>query len=333
MTAKPSPARIKRWIARSVERERTKRETARIRQALKDVRERRRRLITQARAQCKTLKERTRARVKDLRAKERERVNREVARMRQEARNRCAARIATIRAGSGKAAQKQRDIRRERAQQARELAAAKQREQVDRSRITAAERRAESDDAVRQNLPPHLIPIFNQMARHIKGKPGGKMTRTEEFLHWAEENPEMVESAAIERAERETAKLIREQKKALREEQRARRMKAATLRKVERDEAAAQLGRIKPKPPRKVRLGMREAGALAIAHEAWKDRKGWADFDDPTEKRAVLALRNKGLVEVRDITARGREGQILSRTRQAQMTAAGLDVVAGAVPF
>jgi hypothetical protein len=268
--------------------------------------------------------------VKAYRAEERERINREAKRMRQESTNRCKARIATIRAGSAKAAEKQREIRRERAQQKRELAAAKERERIDRGRLTAAERRAESDDEVRHNLPPHLVPIFNKVRSQIKGVPG-RITRTEAFLHWAEENPDIVQEAQIERAERETVKLIREQKKAQREEQRARRLKAATLRSAERAEVARMQG--KPKPPKKVRLGMREAGALAIAHEAWKDRKGWADFDDPTEKRAVWALRNKGLVEVRDITSRGREGQILARTRQAQMTPAGLDVLAEAVPF
>ena len=235
MTAKPDSARIKRWLARSVERERTKRETARIRAALKAVRERKRTLVRQAREQCKRLKQRTRERVKAYRTQERERINREAKRMRQESTNRCKARIATIRAGSAKASEKQREIRRERAQQKRELAAAKQRERIDRARLTAAERRAESDDEVRHNLPAHLVPIFNKVRREIKGVPG-RITRTEAFLHWAEENPDVVQEAEIERAERETAKLIREQKKAQREEQRARRLKAARLRKVERAE-------------------------------------------------------------------------------------------------
>ena len=94
----------------------------------------------------------------------------------------------------------------------------------------------------------------------------------------------------------------------------------------------------KPKPPKKVRLGMREGGALAIAEQAWIARKGWADFDDAREKRAIRALHDKGLVTTREITARGRRGEVLRRTLQAQITPAGLLAVGHspeleAVPF
>lgn len=51
----------------------------------------------------------------------------------------------------------------------------------------AAELRAESDDAVRANLPPDLVPVFDRVRRSIKGTP--RMTRTERFLEWAAEHP------------------------------------------------------------------------------------------------------------------------------------------------
>lgn len=48
------------------------------------------------------------------------------------------------------------------------------------------ERREESDDAVRANIPRHLLPYFERVKRGIKGSP--RMSRTEEFLHLVHEN-------------------------------------------------------------------------------------------------------------------------------------------------
>jgi hypothetical protein len=304
--AKQSPAQVKKWLAHSVERDRTRRELRRIKEALAAVRARRRETIRASRAQCKRLKERTRARVKEYRAAERARVNREVARMRQEARNRCAARIATIRASTAKQEEKARQTLRERKQERRELAAAKEREKIDRARVTAAEKLMESDDAVRQNLEPHLIPIFNRMRREFPGS--AKMSRTEQFLHWAYENPEIVQAAEMARADREVRELIREQAKA---------------------ERAAARARAKKAPPA-VRVGPRERSALAIAHNAWKDRKGWAEFDDTKEKTAIKGLAKKGLAKVRKT---GRRVKGYGETLEGQITPLGLDLVAGPVPF
>lgn len=50
----------------------------------------------------------------------------------------------------------------------------------------ARERREESDDAVRANIPRHLLPYFERVKRGIKGSP--RMSRTEEFLHLVHEN-------------------------------------------------------------------------------------------------------------------------------------------------
>jgi hypothetical protein len=78
------------------------------------------------------------------------------------------------------------------------------------ARTTAAERRQESDDEVRQNIDLELVALFNQVRRSIKGSP--YQSRTEAFLQWAEENPGAVMRAQEELAERELRKLLREQR-------------------------------------------------------------------------------------------------------------------------
>lgn len=56
--------------------------------------------------------------------------------------------------------------------------------------VTAAESRAESDHAVRVNLPRELVPVFDKVKREIHGS--ARRSRTEAFLEWAEENPARV---------------------------------------------------------------------------------------------------------------------------------------------
>lgn len=68
------------------------------------------------------------------------------------------------------------------------------------ARSSASERRAESDDAVRANLPPELHPTFERVKQTIK--PAPRMSRTETFLQWVHEHPAEVfadDAALIER--------------------------------------------------------------------------------------------------------------------------------------
>lgn len=79
----------------------------------------------------------------------------------------------------------------------------------------AAERRQESDDEVRHNLDPQLVPVFDKVRRGISGS--ARRSRTEAFLEWVHDHPYMVweilEAKAaddLKRLEREEAKLARE---------------------------------------------------------------------------------------------------------------------------
>jgi hypothetical protein len=55
-----------------------------------------------------------------------------------------------------------------------------------------AEAIRESDDEVRANIPPELLPVFEQVKRSIKGN--AKKSRTEAFLEYVEENPDDVQN-------------------------------------------------------------------------------------------------------------------------------------------
>lgn len=79
-----------------------------------------------------------------------------------------------------------------------------EREAAIRKRSTAAERRTESDDEVRGNIPPELVHLFNKVRGVIKAGP--RQSRTEAFLEYAEEHP----AEYLEAIEDRTDALIRE---------------------------------------------------------------------------------------------------------------------------
>lgn len=76
-------------------------------------------------------------------------------------------------------------------------------------RSTARERRQESDDEVRSNLPPELVPVFERFGRSLKGGP--RRTRTEAFLEWVEENPDVIYEFQQQDADRWLGQLLAEQ--------------------------------------------------------------------------------------------------------------------------
>lgn len=88
-------------------------------------------------------------------------------------------------------------------------------------RSTAAERRQESDDEVRQNIPDELRGVFERVRTHIHGN--ARRSRTEAFLQWAEENPGEVYAMQGAQADRELQALIAEQQRAERLQRKARR--------------------------------------------------------------------------------------------------------------
>ncbi len=82
-------------------------------------------------------------------------------------------------------------------------------------RSTTGERRQESDDEVRSNLQPDMVPVFNAVRKHIKGGP--RKSRTEAFMQWAEENPGEVYEAMQHDADKYLAQLLAEEARTTRE--------------------------------------------------------------------------------------------------------------------
>ena len=70
--------------------------------------------------------------------------------------------------------------------------------------VTAHDRKQESDDATRANLPPDLVPLFNRMKGQFKAT--GRKSRSEMVLEYAESHPGEV----IEILEGKTDSLIRD---------------------------------------------------------------------------------------------------------------------------
>ena len=75
--------------------------------------------------------------------------------------------------------------------------------------------RAESDDQVRSNIDPELVPVFDRLRRSVRGD--GYRTRTEAFLEYVEHNPQEVTQLQQQAADVEVKRLIAEQAKAERE--------------------------------------------------------------------------------------------------------------------
>ena len=113
-------------------------------------------------------------------------------------------------------------------EKARGQLSAEKRYQADLRRIEADNRRklrdhphiraargGESDDEVRSNLPPELVALFNRVRRSIKGS--DRQSRTEAFLHYAEENPAEHLDAIGDKTDALIADLERQQRQARRD--------------------------------------------------------------------------------------------------------------------
>ena len=79
---------------------------------------------------------------------------------------------------------------------------------IGKVRNASREREAESDDAVRRDIPPELVSVFNKVRRSIKGS--DRKSRSEAFLEWAEENPGEIYALQEQEAAREINRLVKE---------------------------------------------------------------------------------------------------------------------------
>jgi hypothetical protein len=186
---------------------------AKLRDGIKRAHKRRSQAMKKAVATCRRARLAVGARVVAYKQEVRARLKAEVAALRLAARNRCQARRYRIRQAGGGVVAKRRaelaELRRLRAQ----LHRLEKRAKLKRAKLaaTSKERREESDDYVRSNLPRSLLPVFDAVRKTIKG--GARRTRTEAFFEWAEEHPEDVLAYQEHNTDREVARLVAEHEK------------------------------------------------------------------------------------------------------------------------
>lgn len=170
----------------------------------------RKQALANAREKCREDRKAWKERAKELRRRARQVLRDRIAREKAEARAVCKKAKADVRASAKSATERAKaDLRAERQMQ-REIAAAEGRLRKQEQRTTATERRAESDDEVRNNIDPELRPLFDRVRRSIKGS--ARQSRTEAFLHYAEENPAEVIDAQEREAIQEISRLQREER-------------------------------------------------------------------------------------------------------------------------
>ncbi len=90
----------------------------------------------------------------------------------------------------------------------------------DKGTRTALERRQDSDDEVHNAIPEEWVPLWEQVKRSIKATPN--RSRLEGFTEYVKANPNDELSVSQANADREIAKLIREERKLSRAMKKAR---------------------------------------------------------------------------------------------------------------
>jgi hypothetical protein len=212
--------RWKKQLRREIAADHKKRDRAllaKLRAKVRDVKRRRREAMAKIVGACRVGRVRARARAKErvkaLRDELRETIRQVRIDEKLRARAACNARKSKVRAAGLSAREKRRAILKAERIYQRQVSNADRRirrqENRNRRRTSAAERAQESDDDVRQNIPPELLDVFERVKRGIKGS--DRRSRSEAFVEWVEENPREVLNMQNDINDRAVARLVREQ--------------------------------------------------------------------------------------------------------------------------
>lgn len=188
------------------EREHKARDRARVRELAAQIRKLRRGRRARAlelRAACRAARLNVRTQVAELRAE----TERKVAALRDAQRGTCAASQLRAHVELGEAVHKLERERVEQLERNRRLYGRKAQAPGEAAK-RAAERRSESDDEVRANIPRELVPVFERVKRSIK--PSDRRTRTEAFLQWVHDNEDEAHAVVFDQVDREVERLVRE---------------------------------------------------------------------------------------------------------------------------
>jgi hypothetical protein len=179
---------------------------AELRRQIAEARSAKRTAFVDARARCKSERTAARVRVRELRARLLAEIRAAVSRERALARDQCTADLAAAKeiAHRGQRARAELKAERDYRRELKRIERGNKRARLEHKRATARERRGESDDEVRANLSPEYLGLFERVKSKIRGE--DRMTRTEAFLHYAEEHP----AELLEGIEERTDAMIRE---------------------------------------------------------------------------------------------------------------------------
>ncbi|HEY5261492.1 MAG TPA: hypothetical protein VIJ33_05225 [Solirubrobacteraceae bacterium] len=221
-----SPAagrRQRRELLQQIAREQRKQQRQHLvdlRAQIRQARAERHAALEQAKARCRAERLAARERVHALRERVLQELRQAVAAERASARETCSVRLSAARGISDRIARVRAELEADRSfqRELRRIERANAQRTRQAHRATAAQHRSESDDVVRSNLPPELVPLWERVKRSIRGS--DRMSRTESFLHFVEENPGVYLEAIEDRTEdlvRELEEREREASRSLRE--------------------------------------------------------------------------------------------------------------------
>lgn len=205
-TTKAQRKQLDRERAQMVQRE-MRGTLADLRAKIRAAKTRRTELVRDARRRAKVGRVESRERIKLYRAARIAEIRAEVARMKQEAREYFTRTIAEARAEGMRGVELAELAYRERQSLKREMARAEAHGR--KLRTTHVERRQESDDEVRGNIPPEWLDLFERIKSRIRAS--GRKSRTEAFFEYVHDHPREVLEATQDASDAYVRQLEREQ--------------------------------------------------------------------------------------------------------------------------
>jgi hypothetical protein len=194
---------------------------ASLREQLREARRRRKFALRDAKERCRAERIAAHERARTMRLRVLEQLREAMRAERAGARQTCTVRLGEARAITDDIARARAEFLAEKQYQAdlRRIERGNRERRKEAPRVTRIDRQAESDDEVRANIPAELVPLFERVKRGIKAAP--RMSRTEAFLHYAEENPAEVLVAIDDKTEALVRELEAQERQARRELRRA----------------------------------------------------------------------------------------------------------------
>jgi len=182
-------------------RKQTREKLGRLRQELRDARALRRSELRQAKERCRAARLAVRAEARELRARVLAELRETIRRDRVKAREVCAVGLAEARGIADRIERARAELHAERSyhQELRRIERANRERHRETKHANRRERRAESDELVRSNIPEELMGLWENVKGSIRGS--DRMSRTEAFLKYAEEHPNEVIAILEDRTE------------------------------------------------------------------------------------------------------------------------------------